>query len=303
MSFLTKAASILGKMKNNLSQPDGQSTVSSGLSILAKMGKAKLILMLTPVISIIFILLVVSVAFANDLEQVQMNDPNAGEQAETTSGNIVYTEADFEDAVKVSNSASIAYSTSEFGSHLSGTEYKDLAGFNARIKANVKKAGWGTREGVVAAAMTFAYEYPKATGYKYFYTNNFDITMRTGHEGIIDGSTYLDCRAFVQWAVYNGGFYANELNYIGTYGVAKIGTVKSDVTKVQPGDIFSTPSTGHIWIVVGVTSDGYYAAEEYGYGNGLVVNKYTFDNAYNGYGASLYDMSGYYNNKSNVRPE
>ena len=298
MGFLTKAFAVFNKIKGNLNQPDQPSSAKSIISMVAGIGKFKIILAISPFVIVGFIMLVVTVSEAADLQQVQMNDLNIKEESSVKAGNINYTEADFQDAVNVTNSATIAGSVSEFASHLSGTDYKSLDGFNEAIKANVKKAGYGTREGVVAAAMTLSYEYSKATGYKLFYQLPGN---RIPHESVVNGLTYLDCRAFVQWAVCNGGFKAIELDYITR--VSLIGTPSSDIRNMKPGDIFSTSSTGHIWLVVGVSSDGYYAAEEYGSSNGLVINYYSFDNAYNGYPATFYDMTAYYSNPENVRSE
>ena len=215
-------------------------------------------------------------------------------------GKGIYSEADFEDAYNLTHSVPIAYSISDFESHLSGTDYKNLAGFNSFMKSNVEKAGYGTREGVVAAIMTLAYEYPKAAGYKLFY--QFPNSYRNGQEGVTY-DTYLDCRAFVQWAVYNGGYHASQLDYITSFtswGQSN-GLVKSDLSSGQPGDIFSTDGTGHIWIIIGRYDGGYYVAEEFGPSNGLVINKYSFENAQAGYAARLYDMSSYYHDSGNVR--
>lgn len=204
----------------------------------------------------------------------------------------------------------------EFETTLKNSKFGSIEGFNEFIKENVKQAGYGTVDGVVAAAMALAYEYPKETGRNYFYTKDFSITTRAGIpekskgvNGIVLGETNLDCRAFVQWVLYNAGFKAEELNYIdgdsnGEPDIAKIAPVKEDVKTVKPGDIFTTPGNGHIWIVVGLCDGGYYAAENYGHNNGVVINKYSFDNPYGEYpDAKAYDMSGYYDNIDNVRKE
>lgn len=302
MNFLRKA---LGKVKNF--KDSGVSAGEQAINTIKNFAKTKIMLILGPVLVpltlLLVLFLVIASVFGEKLNLLQLVDPNSGGGSSVSAivGNGIYSEADFEDAVNVTHSVAIAPDYDTFASKLSGTDYKNIENFNASIKANAEKAGWGTRQGVVAAVMAFAYEYAKATGFKYFFNNNFSITMREGVEGVVP-NLYLDCRAFVQWAVYNGGFNANELNYIGQSGVANIAPVQSDVTKAQPGDIFSTPGVGHTWIVIGLYDGGYYAAEEFGYSNGLVINKYSWDNAYGDYpSASLYDMSGYYGNSANVR--
>lgn len=222
-----------------------------------------------------------------------------------------YTNDDFEKAVEVSKSAKLLKELDydSFIKSLSNSKFVDLNGFNKFIKNQVKEAGFGTINGVIAAAMALAYDYAKETGDKYFYTNNFDITMRGGTDGIIPNVTNLDCRAFVQWALYNGGFKANEITYredFENWG-EKNGLVCDDITAAKPGDIFSGGADkGHIWLVIGKYDGGYYIAEEYGHKNGLVINKYSFEEhaaQVKKYNAKLYDMSKYYNNKENVRKE
>lgn len=294
MNFLLKAGKLFTKAKESLG--NSENTIQAGLNFLGSINKLHFAMFLIPIASIFIVFLTITSAFSEEMWQAQMNDPNAGKSS-ASAGNVVYSEADFEDAIEVTHSAAIAGSVPEFASHLSGTDFGSLDGFNAKLKANVEKAGFGTVNGIIAAVMTLAYEYPKATGYKLFY--NYPGT-REKHDGVVDGLTYLDCRAFVFWALYNGGFEDDDLRYI--TGMPNMGTVTTDVRSVKPGDIFSTSGTGHIWLVVGTYDGGYYAAEEFGYGNGLVINKYSYENAYSDYpSASLYDMSGFYNNPANVR--
>ena len=247
-------------------------------------------------VTLILILFLVIVSMFNEkLNLLQMVDPSGGKVS--ISGKGIYTDAEFEEAVSVGNTSSKGGSYSDFVSSLADSSFKNVDGFNEFIKSNVEKAGFGTREGVVAAAMALCYELPKETGSRYFYTSPGNLTHNgmSLHEGITE-STYMDCREFVQWALYNGGFKATELGYID--GIKSMGTIKSNVRDAQPGDIFSTDGPGHIWLVVAVDENGYYAAEEY---SGAEINYYTWDSALNGYSADLYDMSSYYDNPDNVR--
>lgn len=213
-----------------------------------------------------------------------------------------------------------------FNESLSKSKYGNIEGFNKHIKDNVRKAGIGSVEGIIAAAMSLCYDYPKETGKRYFYTNDFSNIMRTPTDGIVDGQTKLDCRAFIQWVLYNGGFNADIVEYRSNdndspsftdeSGVKHIcfeqwgqsnGFVKDDINSAKPGDIFSGgKSGGHIWMVVGTYDDGYYVAEEYGYNGGAVINKYSFEEhaeTVEHYGAKLYDMQEYYNNPNNIRED
>jgi len=306
------AKGIIDKVKDS-GKTTGEKTLNKLKNILStKIMINVLVPILIPVFLLFIIFLVIVSMFNEKINLLQMVDSGGGGRS-SIAGKGIYTADDFEDAVQLTNSITTINRCdfNDFDSKLSSTGFKNTEGFNSFIKENVNKAGFGTREGVVAAAMSLAYEYPKATGYKYFYTYSrcpcSSDRMRNGVDGIVSGITYLDCRAFVQWSLYNGGFNASELSYIGSSrrgdGIWAIGTPISDVTKIQPGDIISTDGEGHIWLVVGVTDDGYYSAEEFGCNNGAVVNKYTWDNAYGIYagGATAFDMSSYYNNTANVR--
>lgn len=240
-----------------------------------------------------------------------------------------YTNEDFEAAVNLDNEINVIISRTtgeEYNNiqecydivkeKLQGTVFKNLEGFNEAFKQSVDDAGPGTVNAVVVVAMMLAYVFPSQTGSKFFYDKDFSHTVTrvyepgrdAGANGIVDGETVLDCRAFVQWVLYNAGFKVEMLDYIDANGdgipdIAEVAPVIEDVTKVKPGDIFTTSGTGHIWLVVGVTEDGYYAAEENGYNNGAEVNYYSFDDAYHGWDAKAYDMSEFYNNSDNIRDE
>lgn len=309
MNFFKKAFNATKKIRSNSLSAGEQITNVAKKFLLSKMKFIILGPFLIPALCLLIVFIVIVSMFGEKINLLQLVDSGSGSSS-YVAGKGIYSEADFEDAYSLAFSLPIINGCdfSDFDSKLSSTPYKNTAGFNNFIKENVKKAGFGTREGVVAAAMSLAYEYPKATNYKYFYTYTGSRCscgvdqMRHGAAGIVDGVTYLDCRAFVQWALYNGGYDAEILRYID--GASEAGTPISDVTKVQPGDIFSTNGEGHIWMVVGLYDGGYYSAEELGCGNGAVVNKYSWDNAYGSYpSATAYDMSNYYNNPANVRPE
>lgn len=213
-----------------------------------------------------------------------------------------------------------------FNESIKKSKYGNLENFNKYIKDSVNKAGVGSVGGIIAAAMALCYDYPKETGKRFFYTNDFSTTMRTPTDGIVAGQTNLDCRAFVQWIVHNGGFKSDILEYRASdsgnvsftdeNGVEHIcfeqwgqknGLVKNDINSAKPGDIFSGgASGGHIWMVAGNFDGGYYVAEENGYNGGAVINKYTFEEmaqTVEHYDAKLYDMQGYYSDPNNIRDD
>jgi len=202
--------------------------------------------------------------------------------------------------VDFSHALEVCQNSGKGGSFSDSLNGVDITKINSMIKDSVNAAGYGTRDAVIAAAYALAADFPEITGNKYFYTIPSQGETHNGmaqQEGLSE-TTYLDCRAFIQWVVHNAGYDASALEYIGTSGVGTIAPIKSDIRSAQPGDIFSTDGPGHTWMVVEVTEDGYYAAEEYG---GAEINFYSWEDALNGYDAKLYDMQGFYSDPSNKR--
>lgn len=190
-----------------------------------------------------------------------------------------------------------------------------LEAFNQLISNNVKDAGYGTRAGVVAAAVTLIAELG----------NNYDVKIPYfwggGHAGGIHDlasgswgssscSTFannqsynycgLDCSGFVPWAIRNGGFnmqYALLANQFQNMSGAKKVTLSKSDAVVQPGDLLE--SRGHVVLVVGIDYDNkkYICAEASGNEYGIWFTRRSFNE--NGFwGVKLDD---YYNNKDNVR--
>lgn len=186
--------------------------------------------------------------------------------------------------------------------------------FNQLIDANVKKAGYGTRAAVVAAAVTLIGELNDKYQVKipYFWGG--------GHEGISTyaksswGSTAchtyannqnynycgLDCSGFVGWAIYNGGFKqvtTVAASYSSLSGAKNVNLTSSNV--LNPGDLLA--SSSHVILIIGVDqqSGEYTCAEAKGNQYGVVFSRHSLDGD-NGkyYGV---DMTGFYQNQSNVR--
>ena len=93
--------------------------------------------------------------------------------------------------------------------------------FNQLIAKNVDDAGWGTRAGVVAAAVTLVGELGDNYGVKipyYWGGGHYDgvVDGALGYWGSTQCHTYannehynycgFDCSGFVPWAIKNGGF-------------------------------------------------------------------------------------------------
>lgn len=102
----------------------------------------------------------------------------------------------------------------------------------------------------------------------------------------------LDCSGFVSWSILNGGFDVgdrgagdnlqdnSEINDIGGEKVeTSVNLFKSG--KVKAGDLLGI--WGHIAIVAGIDDDYVYVAESLWTYGGPVINKYTFEEASDGF--------------------
>lgn len=183
------------------------------------------------------------------------------------------------------------------------TNGSSLAEFNNLITTNVEDAGFGTRAGVVASAVTLIAELG----------NNYDVKVPYywggGHGNIANGAlgnwgssechTYangqsynycgLDCSGFVTWAIYNGGFNMSPRT-AGTFqylpGAERVTLSSSGV--LQPGDLME--SDHHIVLIVEVVDEGYVCAEAAGNSTGVKFSIRSF-NASGYWGVN---MDGFY---------
>ena len=178
-----------------------------------------------------------------------------------------------------------------------------LEEFNNLIASNVQEAGYGTRAGVVAAAVTLIAELGNNYNVKvpYFWTGGHGSisvgaeaswgsnTCYTSANGQIYNYCGLDCSGFVTWAINNGGF-SIPVQSSGTFvylaGAKRVSLSSSAV--LQAGDLLAT--SGHIILIVGVDDSGYICAEAAGNETGVMFSRKSFD-ASSYYGI---DMSGFY---------
>lgn len=183
-----------------------------------------------------------------------------------------------------------------------------LEAFNNLIASNVEKNGYGTREGVVTAAVTLIAELG----------NNYNVKVPYfwggGHaDGVVDGAlgywgstqchTYangqsynycgLDCSGFVPWAIKNGGFNITPLvtgGFQSLPGAERVSLTNSAV--LQPGDLLE--SSGHVILIVGVDENNYICAEAAGNETGVLFSTHPF-NASGYWGVN---MEGFYNTQA-----
>ena len=191
------------------------------------------------------------------------------EESNNQNTNISYN---FEKAVEVTSQAEIVPSIEEFSKSLTNSKYNDLENFNNHIKKKVQKAGYGTREGITE-----------------------DIKF--------------DCRGFVWWSLYNGGFKWPEndkgelLNHSYEFfdWINEKGYTRETYDSGEIGDIvLKIGDNNHVMLIVGKYDDGYYIAEEAGHNSGLIVSKRDFseleEKQY-----TITDLTEYYDDNNNKR--
>ena len=213
----------------------------------------------------------------------------------TSGGNI-----DYGDYVLSSDGDQILHERLDTFLQSNGTSLEE---FNNLIASNVQEAGYGTRAGVVAAAVTLIAELGNNYNVKvpYFWGGGHGSisvgaeaswgsnTCYTSANGQIYSYCGLDCSGFVTWAINNGGF-SIPVQSSGTFvyldGAERVSLSNSAV--LQAGDLLAT--SGHIILIVGVDDSGYICAEAAGNETGVLFSRKSFD-ASSYYGI---DMSGFY---------
>lgn len=194
-----------------------------------------------------------------------------------------------------------------------------LDNLNSYIYNNVRKAGVGTREGVVAAAVSMInYLYDNHNlklpyyfgGSQQIYGIGDNIGSLTSPSGMTAESPTrniksFDCSGFVSWVIKNGGFKFNRI-YSGDF-ISKFGNnscVESDSSCYgKPGDVICRNAGGgdtsrHVMIIVGVDSENgvYYIAESTG--KGVIISPKSFHEVGRDY--KVLFMDDYYSNPENI---
>ena len=186
---------------------------------------------------------------------------------------------------------------------------------NQTIFNAVNQAGYGTANGVAAAAYSlitimdqnFGIRLPYAHGGHAVYANSPTQQSYTAPLGV-DGAwgTYgdyywngntlhyygIDCNAFMQWAMYNGGMpykhvYTDAASMTRDFGVTSCNASSADCKGV-PGDLLV--NGGHVMMIVGATDSTYTIAHSSSPQKGMFI--YTQSKKVSGY--SLVKMGSYY---------
>ncbi|MDD4607646.1 MAG: M23 family metallopeptidase [Bacilli bacterium] len=190
----------------------------------------------------------------------------------------------------------------------------ELTNLNNALKSKVEAAGFGTRDGVVAAARYLSND----IGIKIPYwwggkSTSVGINSEWGCKKPIkaSGSTKqpvgvqwpygMDCSGYVSWAIRNGGYKATSI-YEGSDNQYNFTDDRKDwndpetISSVNPGDL--AWRSGHIGIIIStnVPACQYTVAEEKGASTGLVVSTYECTSSQF---EKIILMDDYYDNDSN----
>lgn len=271
-------------------------SIAGKLSFLGKMSlPLKLAAILGPVLTLLFFILIPVSVITLFSSFFGMNEVNA---YGSSTGNI-----DYGDYELSSDGDEILHEPLDSFLESKGTSLEE---FNNLIASNVENAGYGTRAGVVAAAVTLIAELGNNYDVKipYFWGGGHAI-IAIGAEGnwgssechiSANGQSYnycgLDCSGFVPWAIKNGGFNITPLVTGGFQSLpgARRVTLSSSSAVLEPGDLLE--SSSHIVLVVGVDedTDEYICAEASGNSTGVLFTRRPFSRS--GYWGV--DMSGFY---------
>ena len=200
-----------------------------------------------------------------------------------------YGNIDYGDYVLSSEGHEILHTPLESFLKSKGTSLEE---FNSLIASNVDRAGYGTRAGVVAAAVTLIGELGNNYGVKvpyYWGGGHYDgvVDGALGYWGSTQCHTYanntsynycgLDCSGFVPWAIKNGGFNMTQRlahTFKDMAGVKKVTLTNSPV--LEPGDLLE--SSEHVVLVVGIeeSTGNYICAEASGNAAGVLFTRRSF---------------------------
>ena len=291
MRFLRRATSFLNNFSSSNSSNEG--FVNKVGSLMSTISFLHIGIVAAPLMIIIIVFLTLFSLFGYKMSLFQMVDSSTSSRSSVA----IDLNYDFEEYVSLSDAA---YESGNIPSvDLADSDYNNVASFNQHIKDSVCNAGFGTREAVVTAGVSLIGDYIKGTGKRIRYDQGG--RQSSDVEGIVNEDFYLDCSGFSWWALYNGGFNLPswpQTQSIYDWALSYGGTINNDITQGQPGDYLDVPDS-HIVLIIGKYDDGYYVAEEAGWGTGGIIKKRSFANVSS---YTLLDMSKFYNDSSNVRP-
>lgn len=189
--------------------------------------------------------------------------------------------------------------------------------YNNFIAYSVNKAGAGTREGVVTAALSITstlYEkfqvrlpYEWGGGHSSMYYGIKDswggaLASPIAENNRLYKYSGLDCSGFVSWAIYNGGYKFSSMTSESFLSLGTTHPMSNDYT-AKAGDLIH--HYGHIMIIVGVdeSTKTYQVAEAAGGDEGIRVISMPFSGNTSSKQNNIIDMTSFYSNESNKKED
>ena len=186
-----------------------------------------------------------------------------------------------------------------------------LTNYNNYIKQSVQNAGYGTSNGVVAAAVSMiSYLYDKHnTKLPYYWggrSNTIGLPSKIGsylpstpsdYSGTVYYHFSFDCSGFIRWAILNGGFnFSESKTFAGTFSGCDI-TDSSCIG--EPGDVLDTAT--HIVLIISVdkANNKYYVAESND--NGVVIQTRGLHDKVGNKQTTVRKLQSFYKDTSNLR--
>ena len=185
-----------------------------------------------------------------------------------------------------------------------------LSNYNEYIKQSINAAGYGTRDGVVAAAVSMInYLYDNYnTKLPYYWggqPRTIGLTSKIGSnipsQPSTSGTVYdyfsFDCIGLVRWAILNAGFNLPRSKLITNENFPSCNILDNSCVG-EPGDVIDNPS--HIVLIASVdkANEIYYVAEATT--SGVIVQTRAMHKNMNNAKTQIIKLQGFYNNKSNL---
>lgn len=190
-----------------------------------------------------------------------------------------------------------------------------LEELNTFISESVEDAGYGSREGVVVAAVSminflydnFNIKLPYWWGGQYngyglpSYMGRYQLSTAS-RGGNVDTHRSFDCSGFVSWAILNGGYNFSRLTTKGFHGAFSGDScnVTSSSCIGQPGDLINA-SGSHVELIVAVDeAAGNYIIAHSGGASGVTVTTVGIHSKIGNSETRILLMDNFYEDENNV---
>ena len=217
--------------------------------------------------------------------------------------------------LEIKNTTNAAYTLDKSIENFLASKGSSLADYNNYIKKSVSEAGYGTRAGVVTAAVSMInYLYDNFnTKLPYYWGGSSDMTYGLSQNigknipssPSVSGKRYptvsFDCSGFTSWALKNAGYNVYRMTVTGfdnLAGRSNMCRITNSSCVGKPGDFISYKEQ-HIKMIVSVDepNNKYYVAESTT--SGVIITTQPM-HASGSVETNILHMDSFYNNPNNV---